>query len=488
MKFSLKKKTILMITTISLIISLVSIISCRKGVTDIIKMQYTSKAEDLADTTSGLIDKGQVAKVRDAVLEIYDHTQDRVSNEEWGSQEHEEYLSHFSSIEEMEEYQSLRNWLKGVQDRNHIDCMYLFYPNVDDNLYIYLVDAANEDACYPGSFDYFTELDKQAMQTPQEGMITEITNKEEYGALLTSGKPILDENGEIIALVVVDITMDEITRLRDFYFLIMAGILLVLAALVSLIASFLVNRYVVKPINILSETSLEYCGDTGSQEHHRFENLNIRTGDEIEALANSMARMEKDINEHISNLLKTTNELLTARKIETELNRIANIDALTRVQNKRAYDKEVARLNQEIESGRAKFGIVMVDLNNLKKLNDIYGHEKGDIGISTLCAMVCSIFRYSAVFRIGGDEFAVILEGDDLEFAEDLLGELNTELLTRQMDDRFEPWERISAAMGCAFYIPDKDKNVDSVFRRADTTMYDNKKKMKQSQSEKSSS
>jgi diguanylate cyclase (GGDEF)-like protein len=100
------------------------------------------------------------------------------------------------------------------------------------------------------------------------------------------------------------------------------------------------------------------------------------------------------------------------------------------VQNKRAYDHEVSRLNEEIESDpqHAKFGIVMVDLNDLKKMNDVYGHEKGDMGITILCAVVCSIFKYSAVFRIGGDEFAVILEGDDYDFAQELLQELNDEL------------------------------------------------------------
>lgn len=485
MKFSLRKKTVLMITTICLIISVVSILSCRKGVSDIIKMQYSSKAEDLADTTAGLIDADQVKIIRDDILAIYDHTEPRVSNEEWGSPAHEEYLSHFSSIEDKEEYQSLRNWLRQIQDKNHIDCMYLVFPDTEEESYIYLVDAAYEDVCYPGSFDYFTEIDKVAMKTPKEGMITEITNKEEYGALLTSGKPILDKDGELVAIVSVDVSMEEITKLRNFYILVMAGILLILAAIMSAVGSLVVDRFIIHPVNILSEASLEYCDENAQQEHHSFGKLDIRTGDEIEALANSMVRMEQDINEHISNLMKTTRELISSREHELELDKIANIDAMTRVQNKRAYEQETNRLNRAIDSADSanlRFGIAMVDLNNLKKINDVYGHEKGDIAITNLCALVCSIFRYSSIFRIGGDEFVVILEGDDLDFAQELLTELNEELKRRQMDDSLELWDKTSAAIGCAFYIPGKDKNVESVFRRADSIMYENKKKMKESQ------
>ena len=50
-----------------------------------------------------------------------------------------------------------------------------------------------------------------------------------------------------------------------------------------------------------------------------------------------------------------------------------------------------------------------IDLNNLKTINDTYGHDKGNIAIMKLANMICEVFSKSPVFRIGGDEFAVIL-------------------------------------------------------------------------------
>ena len=102
-----------------------------------------------------------------------------MSNEEWGSPAHEAYIQRYSSIKNMPEFEDLLTWLRGIQDKNHVDCIYILYPKVDEGLYIYLVDAAYEDDCHPGSFDYFTDLDKKAMKTPEKGLITEVTNKEE---------------------------------------------------------------------------------------------------------------------------------------------------------------------------------------------------------------------------------------------------------------------------------------------------------------------
>ena len=64
------------------------------------------------------------------------------------------------------------------------------------------------------------------------------------------------------------------------------------------------------------------------------------------------------------------------------------------------------------------FGIAMIDLNNLKVINDTYGYEEGNYAIKKLCEIVCSVFSHSLVFRIGGDEFVVILKGADQKMYE----------------------------------------------------------------------
>ena len=87
------------------------------------------------------------------------------------------------------------------------------------------------------------------------------------------------------------------------------------------------------------------------------------------------------------------------------------------------------------------------------------------------------IFAHSPVFRIGGDEFVVILENSDFDNADSLLNSLKSALSESQKAEN--EWERVSAAAGIAVYDPAIDEGVESVFKRADMTMYENKKKMK---------
>lgn len=67
------------------------------------------------------------------------------------------------------------------------------------------------------------------------------------------------------------------------------------------------------------------------------------------------------------------------------------------------------------------FGIVLCDMNDLKLINDTRGHSFGDESIQRTSRMICNIFKHSPVFRIGGDEFVVILNGQDYERKEELI-------------------------------------------------------------------
>ena len=87
--------------------------------------------------------------------------------------------------------------------------------------------------------------------------------------------------------------------------------------------------------------------------------------------------------------------------------------------------------------------------------------------------MICRCFKSSPVFRIGGDEFAVILEGADYERREELLDSLN-----QSMVKNIGSGEPV-AALGLAEYVPGKDHSFRSVFERADRNMYERKKELK---------
>ena len=152
----------------------------------------------------------------------------------------------------------------------------------------------------------------------------------------------------------------------------------------------------------------------------------------------------------------------------SEARRMASKDSLTGVRNKRAYLDEEQKLNQKIASGDvSEFALVVFDINNLKYENDTYGHQAGDELIKKASITICNIFKHSPVFRIGGDEFAVICQGDDYHSIDDLLAKMDA-----------ENKKSVKVAYGMSRY--DGKGSVADVFERADHNMYKNKVMLKE--------
>ena len=185
------------------------------------------------------------------------------------------------------------------------------------------------------------------------------------------------------------------------------------------------------------------------------------------------------LNEMVERLIRTKNALSASRFQAEEMAALANKDALTGIRNKTAYDKEIAQLEKSLEEGDFEFGIAMVDLNDLKRINDTFGHDKGNISIIKLCTVVCSIFKHSPVFRVGGDEFVAILKNHDYEHREELKDQFKDALTALLDEEKLHPWERISASIGIGVYDKNTDKTVSDVFKKADDLMYEDKKIMK---------
>lgn len=477
-RFSLKKKLVILIVSIIVAISAISGLFCYKGLSDITRTMYTSRSKELSATAAAMVDPHRVKNIRDQVMEIYRATEDRVSTEDWGSPEFDAYLEKYAAIAESEDYRILQEQLRTIQDNNNLECAYMVCFDIETNATIYLVDGTyDEEYCPPGCFDpIMYEVDYEAMRHPENGIAPDVTNTKEYGWVVAAGSPIFCD-GELITFAAVDISMNDMVNQRNRFLMIACAALLALAVVFIVIGIMLVDRTIIRPINKLSDTSEKYWSSEASSIHNEFSQLQIHTGDEIETLSNSMKQMEQNINDHINKILETTQTLISTREHADEMDRAANIDALTKVRNKRAYDIEIERINQEIKAGNTAFGLGMIDLNFLKKTNDTYGHEAGDEALRILCRTICRIFRHSPIFRIGGDEFVVVLENHDYEHLDELKVDFEREL--QNLQGNKEPWERISAAAGYALFDPETDGDLGSVFKRADQLMYERKKQMK---------
>ena len=470
MKFSLSRKAIVLIVSIALVISIIAVVVYNIGIRDVVKTQYSERVLEISKLVAESVDKECVTKVRDAVVEIYKKADNKVLSDKMETPEFQEYVAQFASVTEMEEYKKLLSELRKLQEKVDVDCLYITWLDVENELLVYLVDAGTEFACPVGTIDPIYMDDPEVLRDLNVGLPPNITNTVEYGWLIAADMPIYNGNNEVIAFSAVDMSMNDIMAKQSRYILYSVLIFLALTVIVSFISILVVSRFIVRPINKLSQAASQYKNNK-----HVFSELKMSGSDEISILSESMAQMEADINGYISNLEQTTNDLIQAREQAEMMNKAANIDALTKVRNKRSFDTDFKRLNDSSEP----YGVAMIDMNGLKEINDSYGHEKGDVSIITICRHICSVFKHSPVYRVGGDEFIVILENTDYEERYALIDELRDAFEQNKNNDELQPWERVTAAIGYAEYNPQVDVIVESVLQRADAMMYENKKAMK---------
>ena len=241
---------------------------------------------------------------------------------------------------------------------------------------------------------------------------------------------------------------------------------LIAAVLVLTVTAILVTRFaqrITKPLTDLTNAAKQI--DEGNYDI----TLDYNKDDEIGVLTNTFKQLISHTRDHI-----------------TTLNKQVYVDALTSVRNKAGYSQYIAKLQDQMDHSKEslEFAFGVFDCNDLKHINDTYGHDKGDIYLKAASRLICRIFQHSPVFRIGGDEFAVILENEDLENRNRLMEQFSR-ARERICEDVENEWEKVNVAMGFAVYDPLIDTSVIDVARRADQAMYEDKHIRKQQKQKK---
>ena len=236
---------------------------------------------------------------------------------------------------------------------------------------------------------------------------------------------------------------------------------MMLAAAAALLLSVFLTQFlagrITKPLKQLTEAARQ--ADEGNYDVK----VDYDGKDEVGTLARTFRRMAGHTKEHI-----------------TDLSRRANVDALTSVRNKGAFTAFIEEMQKTMEEKpeASEFAIGIFDCDDLKSINDRYGHDKGDVYLKTASRLICKVFQHSPVFRIGGDEFAAILQNDDLKNMEGLLAQFE-ERKNKITGSAVQPWEQAHISVGIAQFDPEKDSGVTDTVRRADQMMYKHKKASK---------
>lgn len=213
---------------------------------------------------------------------------------------------------------------------------------------------------------------------------------------------------------------------------------------------------VVRPIRELTNTASRIAkGELNAS-------ISYRSKDEIGLLAESINSMATELREYIN-----------------YIHAQAYTDAMTGVGNKTSYLDTLRTLERKMQEGMADFAVAVFDMNGLKTINDQYGHEVGDRYIIDAAGAIKAVFGAEKVYRIGGDEFIVILENvREEEVAKAFSGfDENLSEINRQESYQKEP---LTVSRGSAFYQAGEDQTFKEVFKRADMAMYQDKSRFYQ--------
>ena len=115
---------------------------------------------------------------------------------------------------------------------------------------------------------------------------------------------------------------------------------------------------------------------------------------------------------------------------------------------------------------------MVCDLNGLKQINDLKGHQAGDEYIRNGADIICKAFTHSPVYRIGGDEFVVIVQGADYGKIDKCIEKI------QRVNIKNGKTGAVTMAVGVAKYKG--EAFTSDVFEKADSAMYENKRKMKE--------
>ncbi len=252
--------------------------------------------------------------------------------------------------------------------------------------------------------------------------------------------PLKSDNGEVYGMIAVarpsaDVRRMAISRINP---------IVIISILASLSMGFLMVRY------------------------------NRRLGDKISKMDKFMrtladgefdAEMPRDIMENDDELRRLGNE---GKRMARSIKKLVDFDALTDLNNRRSGDKRLAEMKDRAQINGVKFCVSIGDIDFFKKVNDTYGHEKGDEVLKAVAERLkLGMVSRGFVARWGGEEFLLIFENMEIEQAKSCLEEILYEIRKIHISgtDR-----NVTMSFGITSFDPEEE--TDSVLKRADDNLY----------------
>lgn len=383
--------------------------------------------------------------------------------------------------EKSEKFNQLQTLFDQVKDHCRIDFLYVIipqHPGAHDNIMNVIAGMSSYEKEYvPENEVVLGELtgDSYPAETAakyynamdQEGIVF-FEEVAEWGNDYTGIKSLRTSDGAFFAELCVDVPVQEIHDTIREHMATSIGIIVGLGVLFMVAFILWSTRNIVTPIQKLEKSVTGFVAQSQGQ-RLTMEAPDIHTHNEIESLSSAVVKMADDINDYVAKIVE-------AERVAAEMKELVNIDALTGIRNRASFASYIQELQERIDHGeKPEFAVAVFDCDDLKGINDQYGEDKGDEYLKTASRLICSVFKNCSVFRIGGDEFAAVLQDEAYGARAGLVDRFYSESSAINAAAENE-WEYVHTAVGLAVYEPDIDQTVSDTVRRADKLMYENKR------------
>jgi diguanylate cyclase (GGDEF)-like protein len=177
---------------------------------------------------------------------------------------------------------------------------------------------------------------------------------------------------------------------------------------------------------------------------------------------------------------KVQEQAIALQSANEELHRLANLDGLTEVANRRRFDEYLEREWLRCAREQQYLSLIMCDIDYFKPYNDFYGHQAGDICLKTVAKTIESSLKRPTdlIARYGGEEFAIVLPNTPIQGAIQITEEIQQQIALLQiLHEKSEVSSQITLSLGISSQIPGHDASFTSLISKSDQALYNAKRK-----------
>ncbi|MCR5184813.1 MAG: diguanylate cyclase [Bacilli bacterium] len=441
-KRSLSLSTIIMliISGFTIVITVVSAIFLRADSISKMKNMVESKSIEMAVTAAKLIDGDSLVGIKEEDTDL-EHPTEMTPNYE-------------------KALHILRDFAMS-NEKTSGELAYIYLArDLPDNKFEFIIDPdPKKPAAFGADLEWTGALEAAKNGNPD---FDNETYTDEWGTFYSAYAPVFsDKEGhtnEVLFIIGVDVWANWYNNMLENSTRSIV-IIVVVASLSGILIGFLISLGIRRRFEVLSKeiNALETDVQTLMSEitepidSVNVENISQSEKDQIGKLRKQIGKTQKEIKDYI---------IYTQKQ--------AYVDSLSRLGNRTSYVNRIKQIDL-----KSPFCVIIYDINGLKYINDNYGHESGDKTITAIGSILKEVYDKESVFRIGGDEFAIVLTDNDKEITMQIFESANKKI--EEYDQKGVLTHPISVSKGIAFFEIKKDKTYTDVFSRADENMYKDK-------------